>query len=399
MNLKEINEKIQAKAKALHDIFEEAGTDMDMSKVKSLTGDNDAKAATIKTLNDELSDLGKERDKLTALQKAREAADSNLNASPAPIKNDPGSATKSLGQLIMGSPAIKSKGQTAVIDIEQKTLFERTAGFGPESTRTGRVELYPARAITVVDNIPIIPTSQAAIKYMEETTMTNNAAEAAEGGLYGEAALVYTERSVPVEKVAVWLPVTDEQLEDVPGMAALIDQRLRYMLEAKLDTQVLNGSGTPPALQGLIGAAVVGSINTQAKGADPTPDAFYKAMTLVRTVGFAEPDLCIINPSDWQDIRLLRTADGIYIFGSPMDPGPDRLWGVKVVLTTAATANTGIVGAFGQFSALYMKRGLEVKISDSHDTYFIYGKQAIRADIRCAQVWFRKSAFARVTGI
>jgi len=396
LNLKELNEAIVAKSKALHDIFEEAGPDMDMSKVKSLSGDTAAKVEAIKAMNAELDDLGKKRDQANQLIESRKRADELANAQPVPKADPSPAARKSLGELVMESAALKSKGQTSSLDVDLKTLFERTAGFAPESVRIPRVEPYPVRPLMVADLLPVLPTSQAAIKYMEETTFTNNAAETAEGGTYGEAALAFTERSVPVEKIAVWLPVTDEQLEDVPSMAAYINNRLAYMLEARLDSQILNGNGTPPNLMGTLN---VSGIQTQAKGADPTPDAFYKAFTLLRTVGFAEPDVVFMNPADWQDIRLLRTSDGIYIFGSPLDPGIERMWGIRVVLSMAVVANTGIVGAYGQYSALYMKRGLEIKVTDSHDTYFISGKQAIRADMRCSLVHFRPKAFCKVTGI
>jgi len=396
LNLKELNEAIVAKSKALHDIFEEAGPDMDMSKVKSLSGDTTAKVEAIKAMNAELDDLGKKRDQANQLIESRKRADEMSNAQPVPKADPSPAARKSLGEMVMESPALKNKGQTSSLDVDLKTLFERTAGFAPESVRIPRVEPYPVRPLMVADLLPVLPTSQAAIKYMEETTFTNNAAETAESGTYGEAALAFTERSVPVEKIAVWLPVTDEQLEDVPSMAAYINNRLAYMLEARLDSQILNGNGTPPNLMGTLN---VSGIQTQAKGADPTPDAFYKAFTLLRTVGFAEPDVVFMNPADWQDIRLLRTSDGIYIFGSPLDPGVERMWGIRVVLSMAVVANTGIVGAYGQYSALYMKRGLEIKVTDSHDTYFISGKQAIRADMRCSLVHFRPKAFCKVTGI
>ena len=396
MNLKELNEAIVAKSKALHDIFEEAGPDMDMSKVKSLSGDTAAKVEAIKAMNAELDDLGKKRDQANQLIESRKRADEMSNAQPIPKADPSPAARKSLGEMVMESAALKNKGQTSSLDVDLKTLFERTAGFAPESVRIPRVEQYAVRPLMVADLLPVLPTSQAAIKYMEETTFTNNAAETAEAGTYGEAALAFTERSVPVEKIAVWLPVTDEQLEDVPSMAAYINNRLAYMLEARLDSQILNGNGTPPNLMGTLN---VSGIQTQAKGADPTPDAFYKAFTLLRTVGFAEPDVVFMNPADWQDIRLLRTSDGIYIFGSPLDPGVERMWGIRVVLSMAVVANTGIVGAYGQYSALYMKRGLEIKVTDSHDTYFISGKQAIRADMRCSLVHFRPKAFCKVTGI
>jgi HK97 family phage major capsid protein len=143
---------------------------------------------------------------------------------------------------------------------------------------------------------------------------------------------------------------------------------------------------------------VVG-INTQAKGADPTPDAIYKGMTLVRSMGFTEPSVGFIHPNDWQDIRLLRTADGIYIFGSPIESGPDRIWGMPVVVTTAALENTMTLGDYRNFSALFTKRGITVAVSDSHAYYFTRGTLAVRADMRVAMVHFRPLAFCTVTGI
>ena len=286
------------------------------------------------------------------------------------------------------------------VDIDMKTTMSRGAGWDPEVIRIPRVELYPLRKISVLDLYPQYTTDRDTIKYMKETTHTNNAAEVAEAAVYGESAVALTETSDEVEKVGVWMPVTDEQLEDVPGMSQFLDNRLTYMLKNRIDLELMEGDGTTPNLWG---AANLASVQTQAKGTDPTPDAFFKAMTKVRGTtagtGFGEPSACIIHPTDWQDIRLLRTADGIYIFGSPNEAGPDRLWGVPVLVTSAKTVNTGLVGDFTNFAAVFWKRGITFKVTDSHASYFIYGVQAIRADVRLAAVYFRDSAFCTVTSI
>ena len=290
-----------------------------------------------------------------------------------------------------------SRGPLSEVDgVNVKTLMTTAAGWAPETTRTGKVVLSAQRPIRVVDIIPDGETNQAAVVYMQEDTFTNNAAETAEGGTFGEAALVLSEQSSTVRKIAVFLPVTDEQLADEPGIRSYVNNRLGYMIQLRLDSQLLVGNGTAPNLRGINNAS---GIQTQAKGADPTPDAVYKAMVLVMVNGRAMPSACVMHPLDWQDIRLLRTADGIYIWGNPADAGPERIWVLPVVVTDAQTQNTAVVGDFAGYSQLYMRQGIEFEVTNSHGTFFAEGKLAIRATIRAAFVIYRGSAFCTVTGI
>ena len=172
------------------------------------------------------------------------------------------------------------------------------------------------------------------------------------------------------------------------------------MLKNRIDSQLLEGNGSTPNLWG---ASNLAAVQTQALGGDPVPDAVFKAMTKVRGTaagtGFGEPSAVVLHPNDWQSIRLLRTADGVYIYGNPTERGPDTLWGVPVLVTSAKTENTGLVGDFQGYAALFMKGGVTFKVTDSHSTNFIYGIQAIRATVRLAAVYFRETAFCTVTGI
>jgi HK97 family phage major capsid protein len=409
--LDEIEGKIKDRGDRLASIFDEAGPEIDLTKVKSIQGDSTAKAEEIRKINDELTDLGKQRDQMASVHKAAQRVRTAGTAAEQAERGgegggEPGapksgrSDVKSFGQLFTESKAYKGRtgsvGPEARIDVELKTLMTTAAGWTPESTRTGRVVDFATRPVQVTDIIPQTTTTQAAVVYMEETTFTNNAAEAAEGAAYGEAALALTEQSATVRKIAVFIPVTDEQLEDEPQVRGYLDNRLPFMIRQRLDSQLLVGNGTAPNLRGLNN--VVG-VQTQAKGTDTTPDAIYKAMVKVRTVGFAEPNAVIMHPNDWQDIRLLRTADGLYIWGNPSEAGPERIWGLTIAQAVAQTENTAIVGDFATFSELAVRRGVDVQVSNSHDTYFTSGKQAVRADMRVGFVVYRPTAFCLTTGI
>lgn len=402
--LKEASDKLAAKQKSLRDVLDEAGPDLDFTKITSLAGDSRAKAEAIQALDAELNDLGDEVLRLKAVQ---DAAD-RIKRLPAQRGSGPdgegeqeheAKAARSLGEAFVKSAAYTDRkgkiGPEAHLDVELKTLMTTVAGWAPETTRTGTVIPFATRPIQVTDLVPGTTTRQAAVVYMEETTFTNAAAEAAEGGTYAESALALTEQSSPVRKIATFLPVTDEQLEDETQVAGYIDNRLRFMVAQRLDAQILTGNGTAPNLRGINN--VVG-IQTQAKGADPVPDAVYKAMVLIRVTGRAIPSAVVMHPLDWQDVRLLRTADGIYIWGNPSEAGPERLWGLPVAQSDAQTQNTGLVGDFS-FSELSVRRGVDVQVSNSHGTFFVEGKQAIRADMRAAFLVYRPAAFCTVTGI
>jgi HK97 family phage major capsid protein len=407
--MKQLQEAIAEKSKLVGQVFAEAGDDIDFSKVKCIPGDTAAKVAALKALNDELSDMHKDWGEYNALVKSRKLADETAGFKGEDIREtlgDTAHAKRSLGEQFIKSEAYLKKGAESHLDIDLKTIVRTGSGWSAENMRLPRVELYPLRTLRVADVFPTYPTGLSSIKYMEETTHTNNAAEIAEETnaaaptAYGEAALVMTERTVPVEKVAIWIPVTEEQLSDVEGIQQFIEDRLTYMVRNRLDGQLIAGNGNTPSLRGVLNAA---NLQTQALGGDPVPDAVLKAMTKVRGVtagtGFGEPSAVIFHPNDHQALALLRTADGIYIFGNPTDAGPKQIWGVPIIVTPAETENTAVVGDFTNYAALYVRNGIDIQISNSHASLFTSGVLAIKATMRCSAVYFRGSAFCQVTGI
>jgi len=400
----------------LHNIFEEAGPDLDPSKVKAVeVKDGVDLANQIRGRNTELGWLGKRQSEFDEADKIKAENEGRRNA---PAGSDPKNwapntdtkpqpRPKSFGQMFVESELYEAarahQTSNRVLDVHAhqfipspvNAAFVTTAGWAPETTRTGRVVLDEQREVEVTDVLPVFPTTQAAVVYMEETTFTNAAAERAEAAAFAEGTLALTERSVTVRSVGVSLPVTDEQLADVMGVQAYLDQRLGFMVRQRLDTQVLAGDGIAPNLLGTLNVA---GINTQAKGADSTPDAVYKGIKAARVTGRSQPNVVFFHPNDWQDVRLLKTADGIYIWGSPSEVGPSRIWGLPVIETTAAVENTAVTGDYARFSGLHVRAGLEVMTGYVNND-FLVGRQTVRAGLRVAIVHYRPSAFTQITGL
>lgn len=432
--LKEIRAKFEAKQADVFSIFEKAKTEKgeyDFSKsdhpeLKGLEG-TVAKLEKIRSMEKEVNDLHdeavKQADVEAGVQRLHDQKFAPASGRPSP--GDGGGALprelKSFGELVTSHPEFKrhfveqrSKGGVALTfpemypsdvlgkfasfdtlgNVHMKALFSTTAGWAPESIRLPGFVEAATRPIQVLDIVPLGRTSFEQVVFMEETTRTHAAAEKAEGVAFAESTFVLTEKTSSVRKVTDSIPVTDEQLEDVAQAESYLNGRIVFGLRQRLDGQVLAGNGTAPNLQGL---DTLTGTNTQAKGTDPVPDAFFKAGRLVRVTGRAMPTHALIHPTDWEKVRLLRTADGVYIWGNPSEAGPERIWGWPVVQEDIIAAGTGFVGSFQpQWVSLFERRGVDVQVGFV-GTQFTEGKRTIRADMRMALVFFRPAAFSKVT--
>jgi HK97 family phage major capsid protein len=401
-DLIEKRKELEAKQDRLKKVVDEAGEGWDLDKVTSLTGTRDEKLNEIRKMNKELDDLGEQVDGLVeAINAEKKIQGFDEPQQRQQFQNPQEEKPKSLGQMFVESDAYKNyksgtkEGPVATFPVTLKTLMETSAGWAPESTRIGRLAEAAARPPQILEFIPRGTTGQAAIVYMQETTRTHGADTTSEGGTYNESTFVLAEQTSNVRKITDSLPVTDEQLDDVEGIRSYIDNRLRFGLEQQLDNQVINGSGGAPDLTGILNAS---GIQSQAKGTDTTPDAVYKALRKVRVTGRAAPNLIIIHPEDWEAIRLEKTDTGDYKWGHPAEPGPMRLWGVRIVEADVISQGTALTGDFATFIMLYERAGVDIQVGYS-GTQFKEGKKTIRASIREALPIWRTPAFCQVTGL
>lgn len=412
-SLDSAREKLTSKRKQLADIFEKAGPEIDFTKpeVLSLTGKADSKSVVeyVNALGDECAALDKEAE---AQAKAAKIAEQIQREHNAPVNAPPLPGTngkkemkrRTLGEIIVNAPVFKNYRATKtpmseIVDVDGfglanvKALFITSSGWAPYPEQTSIVVDAVTRPVQLLDLVPTGRCNSGSLEYFEETTRTHAAAERAEGAAYAESTFILTKQTETVRSIGDSVPVTDEQLDDVAQAQSYLDQRLMFGVRQRLDQQVYSGNGTAPNLSGITDR----SIQTQAKGTDPTLDAIYKAMIKVRVTGRAFPNVVVIHPNDWQDIRLVRTADGQYIWGHPSEAGPERVFGVRVVAADIATEGTALVGDLN-YCQLFERSGIQVEVGFIN-AQFTEGEKTIRAGLRAAFAVYRPNAFCSVTGI
>ena len=372
---------------------------------------SDEEAATVKAATEEITDLTKQAEELAARDEQAASIKASMPRSTGRMvrgeetttSGDGATTVKSLNQLMDEADFGGTGARTYKFEIPRATTkaLLTLADINNEPTRLPGITTSAQDETTVADLLLQRTTDANSLTYMEETTFTNAAAAVAEGAAKPESALDFTKRTVPIEKIATWLPVTDELLEDVAGLREYVSGRLMFMVRRREEGQILSGDGVSPNLRGLLNAT---GIQTQAKGTDTVLTALYKGITLVRVTGLAEPTAIVMHPNDFSELVTTRddsgaaAGTGAYFWGGPINGPQERVWGLPVRVTPLMTENTALIVS-RPHAEVVRRTGITVTASSEHSTYFVENKVAILAEERLGLAIYRGSAFATVTGI
>lgn len=348
----------------------------------------EAMDATIKSITEGMEAAKKRMDELEA--KAGRLAEPTVTE------------VKSPGQTFVESEAYKAiKGKNLPITSERvqvKTLITgaslgNLAGYLYPSYRIPEIVEDPRRAARVRSLLNVIPTTAGAIDWIRESGFTNNAAVVAEGEEKGESAITFENKSNTIKTIAHWIPVTKQILADAPGLQAYIDSKLIYGLYLKEDDELLYGTGEDGDIHGITTDADVQTyLWSEGTAGDTKLDAIRRAMTKAY-LAYYPVDGIVLHPSDWEDIELLKSSDGMYVWVNVNVGGQERLWRTPVVVSAALTEGTFITGSFGLGATLWDRQEVTISVSGSHSDFFIKNKLAILCEERVELTVERPESF------
>jgi HK97 family phage major capsid protein len=299
--------------------------------------------------------------------------------------------------------------------------------------------------LTIADLFAAGATDSPVISYLKETAWTNSSAATGEGATMPYSTDAIARVQEQVGKVTNVHKITDEMLQDASQYVSFLNNRLVFGVQRQEEVQILAGSGYP-GVNGLLartsgftvapgvaagGTAITGGLAFPASGTagagessstvstisygreagtPNTPatalqiaDGLFGAITDIRFTAFCEPDAFVVNPFDWQTIRLGKDNQNQYLggsffgadYGQPQNAG-ESLWGKKVVVTPVIPQGYILVGAFKENGQLFRSKGITVEMVNTNGTDFEQGLVSMRATSRLALAVYRPQAFELV---
>ena len=154
------------------------------------------------------------------------------------------------------------------------------------------------------------------IRYIVEGTATSGAAGVAEDGTKPESTLGYTTTDEAIKKVATFLPVSEEALEDAPAIQTFINGRVSLFINLEVERQLIRGAAGGVEVRGLLTSRNV-PVYSGGAAAGNKAEQLFKGMNSMRGSANIEPDWVIVHPTDYEQIRLLKDNSGQLYGGGP----------------------------------------------------------------------------------
>lgn len=247
------------------------------------------------------------------------------------------------------------------------------------------------------DLLNVVTTTSPVIEWIKKNDFTRAADIVSDGDLKPEAAAEFSLESTTVKTIAVWIPVTEQQLQDAPVLINLIQQDLLYDVKKVEEEKIVWATGAGQDWNGLVNQISAG----RTSGGDSMIDKIRRSMTDIAIDGY-RADGIGMHPIDLEEMQLTKGTDGHYIYVVVTDSatGQMRIWGLRVaesvgLLNPAGTDRVVIVGDWSRGATLYDRRQASIAIGYKDDD-FIRNIRTIRAEERVAFAVRRPSAFRKI---
>ncbi len=321
------------------------------------------------------------------------------------LRGQPGEG-KSFIDMVKGDESYKDRQKSGLAQIEvtksdlasMKEMKVTSAGIVvPNYDPT--IQPGIRQELRIRDLLTSIPVSGQSYSYFRELLHTRGAAPVAEGALKPTSNVTFETVTDRVKKIAVWMPVTDEALDDVPQLLGYIQELLRYDLKLEEEAQILKGDGTGENLNGLMTQATTYDA-TLTKAGDTAIDIVRRAIYQARKQSKLSADGIVMTELDWMNIELQKDGENRYLFANLQGLVTPILWGRPVITSDSmdeGDADTGgefLVANFARAAILFDRMSFLFKMGLINDQ-FIKNERALLVEERLGLGVRRREALVK----
>lgn len=259
----------------------------------------------------------------------------------------------------------------------------------------------PRQELKIRDLIPVTPvTAGNSFTYFKEKLHTLGAGMVAEGAAKPQSNVTFESVTDTIKKIAVWMPVTDEALDDVPQLYSYIQELLRYDLKLAEEGQILKGDGSGNSLNGLMTQATAFDTGLT-KAGDTAIDTVRRAIYQVRKQSKRGADAVVMTELDWMNIELQKDGENRYLFANLQGLVTPVLWGRPVVASDSMDEGDGsttggefLTGSFAQGARIYDRMAYTFKVGMINDD-FVKNQRVLLVEERLGLAVRRPYAFVK----
>ena len=295
---------------------------------------------------------------------------------------------------------------TASFDVKADVLISSDfAGASSSRDATGvervaGIKRDPSNVTNMLNIIPVASTTSNVIRYVKESAYTDNAANVAEGSAPSDSEFQLTAADAIVQKTSAVMTISQEMLDDTPGLQAYLSQRMPAKIMTVVDDQLLNGSGVSPNQLGLVNGGTSFAAGGFANAIESAQelDCLIVAINQLALANYSASGI-ILNPTDFHKAYLLKDTTNEYLRGTSIvtSDGFTRINGVPVFLNNKMAAGSFVVGDFAQGSQVFQRENMKLDFAyennDNFDKYLV----SVRGIIRMAHAIYLPNAFVKGT--
>lgn len=376
---------------------EKSATFSTKEELENATNDLKSQIENLKGLEEKSSDLEKA---IAKFEGKLEGFSEKAQIVPTKKLNLAESLMKTFADNIEDIKSAVEKGGKINLSIKDTTIGNAYTGDYALTEFDSQVDRVVRKRVGILDILSRGTTSSKFVTYVQQTA-SSEVQWTREAGSKLEGNPTWTEISEEVKKIASYVKVSKEMLEDLSFIRGEINNDLMESIREGVEDALLNGTGGVATINGLLSPGMglpafgPGTFALSIPGANIS-DLLRVVKAQIEGVNFT-PTHVILNPEDVAKIQLTKGTDNTYTYPIYL-PGDQNMMlaGMKIVSSTYMAAGKYLVGDMSRVNVRF-RNDINMSVGLDQDD-FTRNMVTILAEARLVQYVKNNQKAAFVTG-